>query len=123
MDESERRDVLEQSRDSTLVGVMPTAKPRSTEWRNVREKHVKDHPVCLACGGTKFLEVHHVFPFHLFPELELDPSNLMTLCSSGPGNIDCHLIVGHCGNWKDYNPDPSNYSYLFRRMFERRIRS
>jgi len=42
-------------------------------------------------------------PFHLHPELELDPTNLITLCMQ-PGQ-ECHLYVGHGDSWKAYNPD------------------
>jgi predicted HNH restriction endonuclease len=57
------------------------------------------------------LEVHHVKPFHLFPQLELDPANLMTLCEDG-GN--CHFMVGHLKDWRRYNPKarPAAASYL-----------
>jgi hypothetical protein len=39
-----------------------------------------------------------VIPFHIRPNLELDPSNLITLCRGH------HLYVGHNGNWKLWNP-------------------
>ena len=49
------------------------------------------------------LNVHHVKPFHLFPDLELDAGNLITLCERGA--FSCHWIVGHGGrDWRDYNP-------------------
>jgi hypothetical protein len=44
--------------------------------------------------------VHHIHPFHLYPNLELEPSNLLTLCETG-GN--CHIMLGHLKNWKSYN--------------------
>ena len=57
----------------------------------------------VASARTKDkLEVHHVRPFHLFPNLELDPANLLTLCETG-GN--CHIMIGHLKNWKSYNLD------------------
>jgi hypothetical protein len=39
-------------------------------------------------------------PFHLHPELELDPGNLITLCM---GTNECHLTIGHGGDWKSFN--------------------
>lgn len=42
-------------------------------------------------------------PFHLHPELELDQSNLITLCEK-PGH-DCHFTFGHFHNWALFNPD------------------
>lgn len=53
------------------------------------------------CGGTKNLEVHHVKPFHIDPTLELDPTNLITLCEEM--SKECHLKKGHLGNWKKVN--------------------
>lgn len=74
---------------------------RSPRWDDVRDDHVKKHPTCAACGSTTRLQVHHIKPFHLFRELELDPTNLLTLCEQG--DTRCHLRVGHHGSWKKYN--------------------
>jgi hypothetical protein len=64
------------------------------------------NPSCEACGSKKKLEVHHLIPFHLAPDLELDPSNLMTLCDGGGkyGMKSCHLFFGHGGAWQRFNP-------------------
>lgn len=75
---------------------------RSGEWPTLRKHHLLKQPVCQMCGGSKKLQVHHIRPFHLHPELELDPNNLITLCEA-PGK-DCHLRYGHNGNFHDgYN--------------------
>lgn len=73
---------------------------RSPRWPAVRGAHLKRNPTCAACGTKDKLEVHHIHPFHLFPNLELDPSNLLTLCETG-GN--CHLMIGHLKHFKSYN--------------------
>lgn len=78
-------------------------KKRSPHWPKVRRDHLEKHESCAACGSTKSLEVHHIKPFHLFPDLELSPSNLVTLCEGGPSN--CHYLVGHLLNWSSYNVD------------------
>lgn len=75
---------------------------RDSRWRHVRNEHVKKEPCCQWCGGKSRLEVHHVKPFHIFPEAELNPENLITLCESWN---NCHLKVGHNGSWKRWNPD------------------
>jgi len=75
---------------------------RSPEWDKVRDKHIEEHGVCEACGSTKHLQVHHVKPFHLHPELELDPSNFITLCMD---ENDCHLLIGHGDSFKAFNPN------------------
>ncbi len=79
---------------------------RSPQWERVQREHIKRNPKCAACGRTILhkLQAHHVVPFHVAPEKELDPENLMTLCVDGPGSTNCHCLIGHCGNWKDFNP-------------------
>jgi hypothetical protein len=57
------------------------------------------------CGGSEKLEVHHKQPFHLQPEFELDPDNLITLCEANKGGVNCHLFVGHLGSFKSFNPN------------------
>ena len=58
------------------------------------------HPrVCAATGSTKDVELHHLQPFHLHPELELDENNVIWL------NRDIHFFLGHLGSWKSYNED------------------
>lgn len=67
-------------------------KSRSGGWSHIRNLFLKTHSECAACDSTTLLQVHHVKPFHLFPELELDPENLITLC--GWRNL-CHWQLGH----------------------------
>ena len=74
---------------------------RSPQWNSVRKKHLLKEPLCRACNGKNKLQVHHIKPFHLFPELELVSSNLVTLCEYMDN--DCHLRIGHDGNFKNYN--------------------
>jgi 5-methylcytosine-specific restriction endonuclease McrA len=74
---------------------------RSPRWDDVRDAHIKKHPTCAACGSTTHLQVHHIKPFHLFRELELEPSNLLTLCEQS--DTKCHFRIGHNGSWRKYN--------------------
>ena len=76
---------------------------RSPKWPRTQDKHLKKFPTCAACGGTANLNVHHKKPFHLYPELELEPTNLITLCMDG--DKDCHIKLGHGGSFKAYNPN------------------
>ena len=84
-------------------GKHPLNSVRSSHWVATRRKHLQVHPTCSLCGGSDKIEVHHIRPFHLNPELELDPNNLITLCESGKGGVNCHLHLGHLGNFKSYN--------------------
>ena len=79
----------------------PMFGPRSPRWPTVREAHLLRHPTCAACGGTKGLEVHHLLPYHRFPEKELDEANLLTLCE----HHGCHYAFGHLWNWNGINVD------------------
>lgn len=75
-----------------------TPRPRSLQWPKVRAAHLLRHPACEVCRTRKKLEVHHTKPFHLWPEFELDPANLMTLCDPH------HLLFGHLMDWRSWNP-------------------
>lgn len=78
------------------------ATKRSPHWAKVEKQHLSVQPTCAACGSSIRLNVHHIRPFHLHPELELDPNNLITLCME----IDrhCHILIGHGDDFKAYNP-------------------
>lgn len=78
-------------------------KPRSPLWPKVERAYRKLHPVCECCGSKLRLNVHHKKPFHLYPELELEPTNLITLCMDPLK--ECHLKIGHGDDFKDYNPN------------------
>lgn len=56
---------------------------------------------CAVCGGKKKLEAHHIMPFHLHPQLEMDERNLIPLCE-GAG-VNCHLLFGHLGDFRSFN--------------------
>ncbi len=75
---------------------------RSPEWPRVAREHLLREPACAACGyrGPK-LQVHHIKPFHLHPQLELDPRNLITLCAVK--GREHHLLLGHLDEWESYN--------------------
>ena len=76
---------------------------RSPEWSRVAHEHLSHQPGCMVCGHKgQGLQVHHVKPFHLHPELELDPNNLITLCEIR--GRDHHLLIGHLDDWESYNP-------------------
>lgn len=81
---------------------------RSPHWETARKKHLKDNPACAACGNTKNVQVHHIRPFHLFPELELEPTNFISLCETevvddDKTNDNHHLHLGHGGDFHKNN--------------------
>ena len=106
---------------SSLMGGDPRlcGASRSPRWSAVRKQFLIKNPKCAACGGSSNLEVHHKKPFHLFRELELDPSNLITLCDAT--NRLCHIRVGHCWNWEAWNPFVVEDAAMeLKRMLERK---
>jgi len=86
-----------------IQGKAPKGARRSSKWRGVRAKHLEDNPTCAVCGSSLVLEVHHIIPFHIAPDKELDPENLMTLCENRRYGINCHLLIGHLGNYRRTN--------------------
>ena len=92
------------------------SQPRSPEWPRVEKEHLAKQPDCQVCGGKSRLNVHHLKPFHIFKELELDPSNLITLCNARR----CHIVFGHAGDFKAYNPNGLADIAKARQMFQGR---
>lgn len=96
---------------------------RSPKWTKVRKQHLREHPRCELCGTESDLEVHHIEPFHRRPELELVPENLITLCekSQDPDmlGLNCHLCVGHLGDWSSINPRVKKLCAKLRPVIQR----
>lgn len=75
---------------------------RSPKWGTVRKQFLLENPECAVCGKKSTLlstnEIHHCIPFSQKPALELEKSNLITLCR------EHHFEFGHCSlSWKCYN--------------------
>lgn len=87
----------------TLPSKAAEGQRRSSQWRSVRDEFIRGKS-CACCGGRRFLIAHHIVPFHLSPILELDPTNLIVLCEAKRYGINCHLLLGHLGNWQRANP-------------------
>jgi 5-methylcytosine-specific restriction protein A len=85
-----------------LSGRVPVGKSRSPKWGALRDRFLVGK-VCAVCGGKEKLQAHHVLPFHLRPDLELEESNLLALCESKHLGINCHLLVGHLGDFRKFN--------------------
>lgn len=97
------------------------APPRSPQWSAVRAKHLEKHSTCAACGCAQQLSVHHIQPFHLNPERELDQENLITLCEKPSRN--CHFVLGHLLDWSAYNPSIESDAAEYRRKVRERLYS
>jgi HNH endonuclease len=114
--ELERDAELPSADGSADYQTLTAAPSRSSRWPAVRLAHLLQHPRCELCGNESHLEVHHVEPFHLAPERELDPANLITLCEQSPAlkGLNCHLFAGHLGSWSAINPRVRPFSLRVR---------
>lgn len=94
--------------------------PRSSCWPATRAAYLKAHPKCEACGGREGLQVHHCIPFNTTDgkALECEPSNLITFCTGD--TLNCHLWIGHAGNFQTYNPNVREDAKRFREMIANR---
>lgn len=86
---------------------------RSPKWRTVRNEYARTHHFCEICGRDK-IQVHHRKPFHLFPELELEPTNLISLCA------DHHLTFGHLGSYHSYNENIEEDARIWQDKYRNR---
>lgn len=93
-------------------------KKRSPDWPAFRKQWLLGHPRCAVCGATKNVVPHHLEPFSLFPQRELDKLNVVTLCE-GPG-VNCHLLFGHLNNFASYNPTCLEDAEEWKEKIERR---
>lgn len=88
---------------------------RSPKWSALSSKVIaKAGGICAACGRVHQPNAHHIKPFNVFPELELEESNIIVLGEGG--TINCHLWIGHNGRWDTYNPDVVEDCRQFREM-------
>ena len=80
----------------TRESVRSLGAQRSSKWSGVRNHFAKENPVCAVCG-KKPIQVHHQIPFSQDASLELEVSNLISLCPVH------HLWFGHLGSYHSYN--------------------
>ena len=92
-----------------MFGLFDKMYGRSPKWRKVRAEHIKNNPECAACGRKDGLEVHHIIPYHISPDLELEPANLITLCGKY-----CHFVFGHLMDWKSWNENVAIDCLVYR---------
>lgn len=98
------------SKGRSVIRENRKSRARSPRWDDVRDSFLCANPACAACGGTFMLQVHHVVPFHVEAGLELEETNLLTLCM---GEFDCHLKLGHGGSFRHYNPQVREHAVSF----------
>lgn len=81
---------------------------RSSKWPKFMKGLIDAHPYCSCCGNTNRADLvaHHRCPVWLDPSKELDEENIIVLCerSNKVSGMNCHLLVGHLGNFRLWNP-------------------
>lgn len=75
-----------------------TTKEARRAWSTVKamRKYRKEVPFCEGCNRFAKLQVHHLVPVSVDPDLAGEPSNMITLCRPH------HLYVAHWGSWTTY---------------------
>ena len=67
-------------------------------WQRCRRAFLKKtSKECVCCGYKKKIQVHHILPRHIRPDLAVDMTNLIALCK------DCHFHIGHMNSYFTYN--------------------
>lgn len=84
---------------------------RSPEWGTFRDRFVAENPFCAGCSKQTSLEVHHIQPFHVRPDLECSEENVVVLCR------DCHYTFGHLRDWRLANPHVLEDAEIYRRRY------
>ena len=103
-----------------VTGKAPPGMKRSSQWRRFRNDFLRGRS-CVICGGRRSLIAHHIIPFYLAPDLELDTGNLIALCEAGRYGLNCHLTIGHLGNWRRTNVIVvADAAYWHQRLIEDR---
>src|SRR3990167_11259653 len=87
---------------------------RSPKWKEVRKEHLRKFPLCEVCRSPKKIEAHHIKSFSEHPELELSPTNILSLCESKKYGITCHQFVGHLGDYRLINPASADDARMWR---------
>ena len=87
---------------------------RSPRWGKVRRLFLRDNPVCAVCGTGNDLDVHHLIPLSRAPSLELENTNLITLCRPH------HFLCGHLMSWFSYSDTcRSDVAYFAEKIAKR----
>lgn len=84
---------------------------RSPAWAPFRDRFIAENPFCAGCSRQTYLEVHHITPYHVCPDLECDEANLVVLCR------DCHWHIGHLRDWRLANPHVLEDAAGYRRRY------
>lgn len=107
----------------TAKQIFESSHPRSPKWPAFEKRIIEAHPFCSFCGQIESkvkLVGHHIQPYHLHPDLELEESNILVVgetCTTG----NHHLLLCHYGNWSKWNPDARHLAELFLKNIQEKV--
>ena len=78
------------NRAYTVSKVRHAYRVRKAMW-----EYAKAHPQCEWCGRERDVDVHHVIPISVAPDLAGAEANMISLCAD-----KCYLYVGHNGDYR-----------------------
>jgi hypothetical protein len=98
-------------------GVATAGVPRSPKWAAWLKAFLRGK-ACIACGQREGLTGHHVVPFHVDRSRELDPLNVVAICSDR-----CHIVHGHFNDFALANPTVREdcAAYLAKRLAAKKV--
>jgi len=70
---------------------------RAYKTHKAMQAYRSGHTECAWCGRSKRLDVHHVIPVSVAPEMAASETNMIMLCRKP----QCHLIAGHSDSYRD----------------------
>lgn len=76
-------------------------------WHGRRLPKAPPGTTCACCGGSLLVQPHVVNPYAVDA-----PQNVLWLCS---GVAECHLRIGHGGDWRTWNPTVARHVAQLRR--------
>ncbi|MCK9569335.1 hypothetical protein M0R72_10395 [Candidatus Pacearchaeota archaeon] len=99
-------------------GAVHPDKKRHKDWAKKSKAWLKKHNRCELCDSKlgaedTELEVHHAFPYHLYPEKEMDEQHWHALCRKPH---DCHRLFGHLGDFSLFNPVLSEFISVHQKL-------
>ena len=89
--------------------------PRSPKFAKLAKEFIKEKGgKCEATGVSFDLEVHHILPYHLYPEKELDKNNFIVLTHW------IHFFLAHLGRWASHNEKIVEHAKWLRELIRNR---
>ncbi len=71
-----------QRKENAFKSATRYADYNTPEWRKLRARVLSSRKCCELCGSTYRLQVHHIIPARVRPDLFLEESNLQVLCQT-----------------------------------------